>query len=73
VDELMTTYTLEHAQTLREAIASGEHRVTYDGKTIEYRTVSDLKLALAEVEAALASSNGKTKTRQIRVTTSKGF
>ncbi|QWD65982.1 phage head-tail joining protein [Polynucleobacter sp. MWH-Aus1W21] len=69
----MTTYTLEHAQALREAIASGEHRVTYDGKTIEYRTVSDLKLALAEVEAALASSNGKTKTRQIRVTTSKGF
>lgn len=69
----MTTYTLEHAQALREAIASGEHRVTYDGKTIEYRTVSDLKLALAEVEAALASSIGKTKTRQIRVTTSKGF
>ncbi len=69
----MTTYTPEHIQALREAIASGEHRVTYDGKTIEYRTVSDLKLALAEVEAALASSNGKTKTRQIRVTTSKGF
>ena len=69
----MTTYTLEHAQALREAIASGEHRVTYDGKTIEYRTVSDLKLALAEVEAALASDSGKTKTRQIMITTSKGF
>ncbi len=69
----MTTYTLEHAQALREAIASGEHRVTYDGKTIEYRTVSDLKLALAEVEAGLALDSGKTKTRQIRVTTSKGF
>ena len=69
----MTTYTLEHAQALREAIASGEHRVTYDGKTIEYRTVSDLKLALAEVEAGLASDSGKTNTRQIRVTTSKGF
>ncbi len=69
----MTTYTLEHAQALREAIANGEHRVTYDGKTIEYRTVSDLKLALAEVEAGLASDSGKTKTRQIRVTTSKGF
>lgn len=66
-------YTLEQAQALRQALASGEHRVSYDGKTIEYRTVSDLKLALAQVEAALALDAGITKTRQIRVTTSKGF
>ena len=38
----MTTYTEEHAQALREALDTGEHRVSYDGKSIEYRSVSDL-------------------------------
>ncbi len=37
------TYTPEHLQALREALASGEHRVTYEGKSIEYRSVADLK------------------------------
>ena len=48
------TYTQEHLQALREALASGEHRVTYEGKSIEYRSVADLKAAIAEVEATLA-------------------
>jgi predicted GTPase len=69
----MTTYTEEHAQALREALASGEHRVSYDGKSIEYRSVSDLKAALAEVESALAQQDGNPKSRQIRVNTAKGL
>ena len=52
----MNRYTEAHAQALREALASGEHRVTYEGKSIEYRTVADLKLALTEVQAHLSAS-----------------
>ena len=37
----MTSYTEQHLQALREALASGEHRVTYDGKSVEYRSVTD--------------------------------
>jgi hypothetical protein len=69
----MTTYTEEHAHALREALASGEHRVSYDGKSIEYRSVSDLKAALTEVESALARQWGIPKSRQIRVNTAKGL
>ncbi len=69
----MTTYTEEHAQALREALATGEHRVSYDGKSIEYRSVSDLKAALAEVESALARQLGISKSRQIRMLTAKGL
>jgi hypothetical protein len=69
----MTTYTEEHAQALREALASGEHRVSYDGKSIEYRSVSDLKAALMEVESVLARQLGISKSRQIRVNTAKGL
>ena len=69
----MSSYTEEHAQALREALATGEHRVSYDGKSIEYRSVSDLKAALAEVESALARQLGIPKSRQIRMHTAKGL
>ncbi len=73
MDDLMTTYTTEHLQALREALASGEHRVSYDGKSIEYRSVADLKAAIAEVEATLARESGRQKSRQIRVATRKAL
>ena len=50
-EQISMTYTPEHLHALREALASGEHRVTYEGKSIEYRSVADLKAAIAEVEA----------------------
>ena len=73
MDDLMTTYTPEHLQALREALASGEHRATYEGKSIEYRSVADLKAAIAEVESTIARESGAPKSRQIRVTTSKAL
>ncbi|WP_310645252.1 phage head-tail joining protein [Limnohabitans sp.] len=69
----MTSYTEQHLQALREALASGEHRVTYDGKSVEYRSVVDLKAAIAEVESQIARAAGKRKSRQIRISTSKGL
>ncbi len=69
----MSTYTPENLQALRAALASGEHRVTFEGKSIEYRSVSDLKTAIAEVESSIARESGSTKTRQIRVSTVKAL
>ena len=72
-EQISMTYTPEHLQALREALASGEHRVTYEGKSIEYRSVADLKAAIAEVEATMARESGASKSRQIRVITSKAL
>ena len=72
-EQISMTYTPEHLHALREALASGEHRVTYDGKSIEYRSVADLKAAIAEVEATIARESGAPKSRQIRMTTSKAL
>ena len=69
----MTSYTEQHLQALREALASGEHRVTYDGKSVEYRSVVDLKAAIAEAESQIARAAGRRKSRQIRISTSKGL
>lgn len=72
------TYTEAQLQALRDSLARGEKRVTFGDKTVEYRTVEELKAAIAEVEAAMhkdAVSTGlyPRAPRQIRVTTGKGF
>ncbi len=72
------TYTEAQLQALRDALARGEKRVTFGDKTVEYRTVDELKQAIAEVEAAMhkdAVSTGlcPRAPRQIRVTTGKGI
>ena len=63
---------------MRDALVRGEQRVTFGDKTVEYRTVDELKQAITEVEAAMhkdAVSTGlyPRAPRQIRVTTGKGF
>jgi thiamine monophosphate synthase len=65
-------YTEQQRDVLRDALASGVLTVQYADKRITYRSVRELREALAVVEAALAGAAGA-RVRQIRVTTSKGF
>jgi hypothetical protein len=74
----MSTYSETQLQALRDALAKGEKRVTFGDKTVEYRTVDELKAAIAEVEAAMHKDAVATglyprAPRQIRITTGKGF
>lgn len=61
------TYTLAQRDALKQAIASGVLRLSYDGRTVEYRSMAELKSALNEVEAALARDSGRPQTRQIKI------
>jgi hypothetical protein len=75
----------KHYRTLREqlrqlkvALARGEKRVIFDGKSVEYRSPEELKLAIREVESEIrrtqvARGREVPVARQIRVTTGKGF
>ncbi len=65
-------YTQQQAEALREAMTSGVLTVEYDGKRVTYRSVGEIREALAEVDAALAREEGR-RVRQIRINTSKGF
>lgn len=67
------SYSNEQLLALRKALATGEKRVTFGDKTVEYRTVEEIQAAIREVEASLARAAGAPRTRQIRVTTGKGF
>ena len=64
-------YTESHRDALIEAIASGVLRVSYDGRTVEYRSLTDLRAALREVEVAL--DPGRRTVRQIRISADKGL
>jgi hypothetical protein len=67
------TYTLEQLDALKRALATGERRVTFGDKTVEYRSIDELRAAIRAVESELARGAGTASTRQIRVTTVKGF
>lgn len=60
-------YTLSQRDALRQAIASGVLRLSYEDKHVEYRSMDELKAALNEVEQALARDNGEVQTRRIKI------
>jgi len=72
------TYTAEQLSQLKTALAKGEKRVSFGDKTVEYRSVDELKDAIRHVEIALnkdavATGVHPRAARQIRFTTGKGF
>ena len=67
------TYTESDLTTLKRALANSERRVSFGDRSVEYRSIEELKAAIREVEADLARASGRRKARQIRVTTQKGF
>jgi hypothetical protein len=67
------TYTPADLEALQQALISGERRVSFGDKTVEYRSVAELQAAIRTVSAALTRETGERPARQARVTTSKGF
>ena len=71
-------YTQAHLDDLELALLKGERRVSFGDKTVEYRSVDELKAAIAIVkrdifEQAAATGLWPGAPRQIRLTTRKGF
>jgi hypothetical protein len=71
----MTTATDLRAR--REALsaqrASGVARVSYDGKTVEYRSVAEIDRAIEVLDREIAAAEGRRIVRQVRVTAAKGL
>ena len=69
--------TLIDLRTRREALlaqrSSGVARVSYDGKTVEYRSLAEIDRALEALDRKIAAAEGRRIVRQVRVTTAKGL
>lgn len=70
-------YSQDQLTALESALAKGERRVTFGDKTVEYRSVEELRVAMRDVrrgllEQAQATGLWSGAPRQIRLNTSKG-
>lgn len=61
----------------REALssqrASGVARVSYDGKTVDYRSVAEIDRAIEALDREIANVEGRRIVRQVRVMGTKGL
>jgi hypothetical protein len=60
-------------EALKAQRDSAVARVSYDGRSVEYRGTAEIARAIAELERELLVLQGTTSVRQIRVYTSKGL
>jgi hypothetical protein len=69
--------TITDLRTRREALSaqrsSGVARVSYDGKTVDYRSVSEIDRAIEALDREIAAAEGRRIVRHVRITTSKGL
>jgi len=69
--------TLTDLRARREALStqrsSGVARVSYDGKTVDYRSVAEIDRAIEALDREIAAAEGRRIVRHVRVTTSKGL
>ncbi len=69
--------TIADLRVRREALStqrsSGVARVSYDGKTVDYRSVAEVDRAIEALDREIATLEGRRIVRQIRVMTSKGL
>ena len=68
--------TITDLRARREALSaqrsSGVARVSYDGKTVDYRSVAEIDRAIEALDREIAAAEGRRIVRHVRVTTAKG-
>lgn len=69
--------TITDLRTRREALtaqrSSGVARVSYDGKTVDYRSVAEIDRAIEALDREIATAEGRRMVRHVRVTATKGL
>ena len=69
--------TIADLKLRREVLAaqrsSGVARVSYDGKTVDYRSVAEIDRAIEALDREIGTAEGRRIVRQVRITTAKGL
>ena len=53
--------------------SSGVARVSYDGRTVDYRSVAEIDRAIEALDREIAAAEGRRIVRHVRVATAKGL
>jgi len=71
------TVSIGDLKSRRDALSaqrsSGVARVSYDGKTVDYRSLAEIDRAIEVLDREIATAEGRKIIRQVRVTTTKGL
>lgn len=69
--------TISDLRSRREALttqrASGVARVSYDGKTVDYRSIAEIDRAIEALDREIVAAEGRRMIRHVRVTATKGL
>jgi hypothetical protein len=69
--------TITELRTRRDALAaqrsSGVARVSYDGKSVDYRSLAEIDRAIDVLDREIATAEGRQIIRQVRVIATKGL
>ena len=69
--------TIAELQARREALsasrASGVARVSYDGRSVDYRSLAEIDRAIEALDREIAAAEGRQIVRQVRVIATKGL
>ena len=65
-------YTQSHLDALQEALASGTLTVTFEGRSMTYRSIQELQRAISVVQNSLNQQSGK-RVRQYQLSGGKGL
>ena len=71
------TVSIGDLKSRRDALSaqrsSGVARVSYDGKTMDYRSLAEIDRAIEVLDREIATAEGRKIIRQVRVITTKGL
>jgi hypothetical protein len=69
--------TIADLKVRREALsasrASGVARVSYDGRTVDYRSLAEIDRAIEVLDREIAAAEGRPIVRQVRLIATKGL
>jgi hypothetical protein len=69
--------TISDLKARRDALSaqrsSGVARVSYDGRSVDYRSIAEIDRAIEVLDREIAAAEGRKIIRQVRVITSKGL
>jgi hypothetical protein len=60
-------------ETLSASRDSGVARVSYDGRSVEYRSLAEIDRAIEAIDREIAAAEGRSIVRQVRVIATKGL
>ena len=60
-------------ETLSASRSSGVARVSYDGRSVEYRSLAEIDRAIEALDREIAAAEGRSIVRQVRFIATKGL